>query len=90
MPSLYFNSLPHAEVDVVDLSVSVVNAVFQLTTSRRGRPEMPDGTSISWTFQLTTSRRGRLVQLRTTDLSAVFQLTTSRRGRPNNSERLQN
>ena len=37
-PIGYFNSLPHAEVDLLRQAVNILHRVFQLTTSRRGRP----------------------------------------------------
>ena len=54
-----FNSRPHAEVDFFCLSADSFPSIFQLTTSRRGRPWswMPGGSGTF--FQLTTSRRGR-------------------------------
>ena len=63
---------------------SKYSSSFQLTTSRRGRPEL---SIVLWnlrTFQLTTSRRGRQTALRGAMWTKAFQLTTSRRGRPDN------
>ena len=54
-----FNSRPHAEVDWYRISMYAPPAAFQLTTSRRGRPEAPRLCLILSIFQLTTSRRGR-------------------------------
>ena len=60
----YFNSLPHAEVDVLLLSIFAPSVIFQLTTSRRGRPIPFSQLSCLFLFQLTTSRRGRRYQER--------------------------
>ena len=56
---------------------------FQLTTSRRGRPDQRGKTPQIKIFQLTTSRRGRQDDRKSSETSASgpFQLTTSRRGR---------
>ena len=43
--------------------VEAISTIFQLTTSRRGRPDRPSVDFQIWFFQLTTSRRGRPLQL---------------------------
>ena len=55
--------------------------IFQLTTSRRGRPYIALNNEYHMPFQLTTSRRGRLMDKLESVETEVFQLTTSRRGR---------
>ena len=55
--------------------------MFQLTTSRRGRPTVTVNTAEIIVFQLTTSRRGRPLVCLWKFLPLRFQLTTSRRGR---------
>ena len=55
--------------------------LFQLTTSRRGRPIPASITCGTRVFQLTTSRRGRRLCDFFLPGASVFQLTTSRRGR---------
>ena len=57
------------------------NAIFQLTTSRRGRPKELDKSNKEVIFQLTTSRRGRHRRILVRIKRKYFQLTTSRRGR---------
>ena len=56
--------------------------IFQLTTSRRGRPICFPYSAFLLIFQLTTSRRGRLGNTLIMISFYTFQLTTSRRGRP--------
>ncbi len=63
-----FNSRPHAEVDKGMTDINPMWRIFQLTTSRRGRPDGACFVTIMVIFQLTTSRRGRL---------SVFPLTVS-------------
>ncbi len=55
----YFNSLPHAEVDLAVESFNGICGIFQLTTSRRGRQAHKLLKKWFLKFQLTTSRRGR-------------------------------
>ena len=55
----HFNSLPHAEVDAARVADNMIGLAFQLTTSRRGRPEASNAAATLEIFQLTTSRRGR-------------------------------
>ena len=63
--------------------------IFQLTTSRRGRPGSFQILCTPKSFQLTTSRRGRLLRRsHGFSLQTVFQLTTSRRGRRSQSEQI--
>ena len=57
---IYFNSLPHAEVDSCEHIAAAAVNVFQLTTSRRGRQFLVMLSFGLMPFQLTTSRRGRL------------------------------
>ena len=54
-----FNSRPHEEVDGIPYVDIAVTDMFQLTTSRRGRPSSLSCKNDSMSFQLTTSRRGR-------------------------------
>ena len=54
-----FNSLPHAEVDIDLAGEFKFPEIFQLTTSRRGRPLQGTFILFLLVFQLTTSRRGR-------------------------------
>ena len=54
-----FNSRPHEEVDEQHCFVSLGCQMFQLTTSRRGRPAVASSNNVTNLFQLTTSRRGR-------------------------------
>ena len=54
-----FNSLPHTEVDFVDLWGETEGG-FQLTTSHRGRHRLVIHSILFSIFQLTTSHRGRL------------------------------
>ena len=77
-----FNSRPHEEVDEDLKSIKPDLQMFQLTTSRRGRPANGRYQILVSSFQLTTSRRGRL-RFRQPDKlpDSMFQLTTSRRGR---------
>ena len=77
-----FNSRPHAEVDFLAICMYPLYQIFQLTTSRRGRPQKIHRNAIISIFQLTTSRRGRRNLLIPCCTSLSFQLTTSRRGRP--------
>ncbi len=58
-----------------------MDKLFQLTTSRRGRPAVRTSSKPSALFQLTTSRRGRRYLVCFLNISRIFQLTTSRRGR---------
>ena len=55
----HFNSRPHEEVDLPHRLHLRARIVFQLTTSRRGRPPDKRSGNQIHTFQLTTSRRGR-------------------------------
>ena len=55
----YFNSRPRKEVDVMDTNRDTVEAVFQLTTSQGGRPNLAFWRGIRKLFQLTTSQGGR-------------------------------
>ena len=57
-------------------------SVFQLTTSRGGRPTCEGVTFFCNSFQLTTSRGGRHSTIIRRHTPEVFQLTTSRGGRP--------
>ena len=78
---IYFNSLPHAEVDT-DINVTGIQiTTFQLTTSYRGRPFYNISQDEAYTFQLTTSYRGRRLRHFFQNISIPFQLTTSYRGR---------
>ena len=61
--SKYFNSRPHEEVDNSERSVKTSVKKFQLTTSRRGRPNMSSHIRSMRSFQLTTSRRGRHISI---------------------------
>ena len=56
-------------------------AIFQLTTSRRGRRNLQFPYFPLQVFQLTTSRRGRPKASTNLASRSAFQLTTSRRGR---------
>ena len=79
--SKHFNSRPHEEVDSNSQYLCVLTYIFQLTTSRRGRPAEGYAKKNIQKFQLTTSRRGRPVTGLTRMMMNTFQLTTSRRGR---------
>ena len=56
---LYFNSLPHTEVDFITNLQVYFYIVFQLTTSHKGRPGLRNLYLHERKFQLTTSHRGR-------------------------------
>ena len=55
--------------------------LFQLTTSRGGRPFLTSSSLYFFSFQLTTSRGGRRYMNGLDGIPSVFQLTTSRGGR---------
>ena len=55
----YFNSRPHKEVDTQKIDVQRQTITFQLTTSRRGRPDASFIFAQYSSFQLTTSQKGR-------------------------------
>ena len=55
----HFNSRPHEEVDDLSYITWYNLYIFQLTTSRRGRPIWGNLYGLNNIFQLTTSRRGR-------------------------------
>ena len=61
--------------------------IFQLTTSRRGRPPKQKAFADEYIFQLTTSRRGRPRWFCEKSETLSFQLTTSRRGRQKQNSR---
>ena len=68
------------------VSRKIENHLFQLTTSRRGRPSSLSCKNDSMSFQLTTSRRGRRSAIYgICGVGSSFQLTTSRRGRRNHA-----
>ena len=58
-----------------------LRSIFQLTTSRGGRPITEQETATTNSFQLTTSRGGRLHRWTMRNAGTAFQLTTSRGGR---------
>ena len=76
-----FNSLPHAEVDMV-VTKTGMTGIFQLTTSRRGRLPpfgcltVDSGISTHYLTQRQTARLSLILLV-----EKLFQLTTSRRGR---------
>ena len=74
----YFNSRPHKEVDTQKIDVQRQTITFQLTTSRRGRPDASFIFAQYSSFQLTTSRRGRREKNTAMTEWNPFQLTTSR------------
>ncbi len=79
----YFNSLPHAEVDAEYDVISSGASKFQLTTSRRGRPEC--GIRIFYQYSYFNSLPHAEVDgggFGGNGGNGTFQLTTSRRGRP--------
>ena len=78
----YFNSLPHAEVDAEYDVISSGASKFQLTTSRRGRPEC--GIRIFYQYSYFNSLPHAEVDgggFGGNGGNGTFQLTTSRRGR---------
>ena len=78
---MYFNSRPHEEVDCFEFACIKSNCIFQLTTSRGGRPLPQIETTTAFLFQLTTSRGGRRFCQSILGFCKLFQLTTSRGGR---------
>ena len=78
---LYFNSLPHAEVDGSLPDPKPDRSYFNSLPHAEVDKKVPYSDKNMLTFQLTTSRRGRRSRSRSQDTRKTFQLTTSRRGR---------
>ena len=81
--TFYFNSLPHAEVDLNPVSIPLFMAYFNsLPHAEVDDAEYIRSNAMSAKFQLTTSRRGRPRACTNSYARTLeFQLTTSRRGR---------
>ena len=78
----HFNSLPHAEVDPLFSSISLLLPYFNSLPHAEVDVLLLSIFAPSVIFQLTTSRRGRRARNITSQQEYIFQLTTSRRGRP--------
>ena len=84
--AVYFNSLPHTEVDIDAANIALSGIAFQLTTSYRGRRR-------SGSIRSQEKRHFNSLPHTEVDSSAssrtpsiAFQLTTSYRGRPTATE----